>query len=372
MKSKNRPILFTLLVSTFLLGTPALVLARGGGGGGGHGGGGGGGHFGGGGARFGGYGGGYGRGYGGYGGYGRGYGGWGRGYGWGGYPYYGYGLGLGLGVGYGLSAGYGYGYGGYGGYGYGGYGYGGGYGGYGGYGYGYPAYGGYGYDPYYGAGAGYAPNAAPYAGPPATPASPMSAPASISSTKQDLGTLASVKEFAEKGEAAFKSGNYQGAVYAWRHAVVDDPQNGLMTMMLGQALFATGKYEEAAGATQAAMHHLPKEQWGIVVSHYTELYGKTHDYTEQLRALEKAMKSKSDDPALRFLTGFQYAQLGFTEQAIDQLNHAIKLAPRDEMAKQLRDSLRAKITKPSAIPPLPGISSGPELKATPEDSDDEQ
>ncbi len=211
----------------------------------------------------------------------------------------------------------------------------------------------------------------PTPAPPATPASPMSAPASIANPKPEPGTLASVKEFAEKGEAAFKAGNYQGAVYAWRHAVVDDPQNGLLTMMLGQALFATGKFEEAAGATQAAMHHLPKEQWGVVVGHYTELYGKTHDYTEQLRALEKAMKAKSDDPALRFLTGFQYAYLGFADQAIDQLNHAVKLAPHDEMAKQLRDSLRAKLTKPAAIPPLPGIQSGPALKATPRESDDE-
>jgi tetratricopeptide (TPR) repeat protein len=182
---------------------------------------------------------------------------------------------------------------------------------------------------------------------------------------------ASIQDFVEKGETAFKAGNYEGAVYAWRHAAVDDPQNGLLTMMLGQALFATGKYEEAAGATQAAMHHLSKDQWGVVVTHYTQLYGRTQDYTNQLRALEKAMKAKGDDPALRFLTGFQYAYLGFVDQAIDQLDRAIKLAPRDEMAKQLRNEMRAKQMKPAAIPPLPGLSSGPALQPTPRDSDEE-
>ncbi len=340
------------VIFSILLSVPAVTLAHGGGTGGGHGGGGarfggGGGHFAGGG-HYGGHYGGYGRGY-----YGRGYG-YGRG--WGGYPYYGYGLGfgLGLGVGYGL----GYGYGGYGGYS----------------GYGYPAYGyGYGYDPYY-YGTGAAPyypagapaNAAPYAGAVAPPSATTSAPASIAQPEAAIGMAKSTREFAEKGEAAFKSGDYQGAVYAWRHAAVDDPQNGLITMMLGQALFAIGKYDEAAGAIQAAMHRLPKEQWGVVVGHHTELYGKSSDYTAQLRALERAMKSKSEDPALRFLTAFQYAYLGFTDRAIEQLDHAIRLAPRDELSKQLRDTLRAK-TKPAPIPPLPGVSSGPALRPTPQE-----
>src|SRR5262249_22353764 len=60
--------------------------------------------------------------------------------------------------------------------------------------------------------------------------------------------------FPEKGEDAFRDGDYEGAVYYWRHALLDDPQNPVLVMMLGQALFATGVYNEAAGATQAAMH----------------------------------------------------------------------------------------------------------------------
>jgi len=41
------------------------------------------------------------------------------------------------------------------------------------------------------------------------------------------------------------------------------------------------------------------------------------------------------------------------------------------MAKQLRDSLRAKIAKPAAIPPLPGIPTGPALRPTPQESDEQ-
>jgi tetratricopeptide (TPR) repeat protein len=149
-----------------------------------------------------------------------------------------------------------------------------------------------------------------------------------------------------------------------RHAAVDDPNNAVVTLLLGQALFATGRFDEAAGATQAAMRQLSADRWGVVINHYTELYGDTKDYTQQLRALEKAVKEKPDAPALRFLAGFHYAYLGFTQQALDQLERALKLAPRDEMARQLCDDLRARLAKPSIppVPPAPGITSGPEIE----------
>ena len=246
----------------------------------------------------------------------------------------GYGMG-----GYGMG---GYGMGGYGMGGYGGGGYGGGYGGYGGY----NSYGA-GYDPYAGAGAG-------SINPNATAALDVATQNAITPTT--LGAAGS-NAFAEKGEAAFKAGDYNGAVYEWKHAVIDDPKNPVLMMMFGQALFATGKFEEAAGATQMAMHALPKEKWGVVVGNYKDLYGNTQDYTTQLRALEKSVGEKPDNPALRFLAGFHYAYLGHPQHAIDQLDKGLKIAPKDEMAKLLRDEMQAKLPKPIApatpVPTLP-------------------
>jgi cytochrome c-type biogenesis protein CcmH/NrfG len=160
--------------------------------------------------------------------------------------------------------------------------------------------------------------------------------------------------FAEKGESDFKSRNYKGAVYAWKHALIDDPSNGVLTMMLAQGFFATGQYNEAAGATQQAMQLLPKEEWGVVVKNYKELYSNIQDFTDQLRALEKAIKDKPNDPGMRFLAGFQYAFLGYPKEAVDQLDKGLKVAPRDEMAKKLRDEMAAKLPKP-ADPPAPGV-----------------
>jgi tetratricopeptide (TPR) repeat protein len=279
----------------------------------------------------------------GYGGWG--WGGWGLGWGFG-YPGYGYGYygwpGL---IGQGLYS-LGYALGGYGGY------YGGGYG--------------YGYNPYctYGS---YYPM---YAGSTAFYYPGNNYGLAIATTDPNAGALAAnqpaqanpkpatdaenARVFAEKGETDFKSRDYKSAVYAWKHAIIDDPSNGVLTMMLAQGFFATGQYNEAAGATQQAMQILPKEDWGVVVKNYKELYGNIQDFTDQLRTLEKAVKDKPNDPALRFLAGFQYAYLGYPKESVDQLDKGLKIAPRDEMAKKLRDVMVAKLPKPIE-PPNPGL-----------------
>jgi len=223
-------------------------------------------------------------------------------------------LGLGLGLGYGLGVGYGY----------------------GAYGYGYPAY-------YYGGT--YYNNTTVVNTPVVT----------ASNTTTDDVAAAKAREFIDRGEAAFRAGKYDDAVYAFRHAVVDAPQNAVLLLQLSQALFATGKYEEAAGATQAAMRMLPKEEWGAIVSRYPEVYGKSQDYTQQLKSLEKALKHKPKDPALRFLAGYHYGYLGFLKPSIEQLDKVIEIEPRDEMAKKLRDEFKSRlgIVDVPAVPPAP-------------------
>jgi hypothetical protein len=353
-----------------------------------------------------------------YGGYGGFYGGYYGGYGF--YPsYLGFGLGLG-GLGFGLGGyglGYGYGIGSYGygfgypcfvyqpvcayqpyGYGYSGYGYG---------GFGYPNYGsvGYsnlGYGPYASLGStGYSNSAYGYgmgysAAAPANPGTVL--PSASTSTPNPGGSAASTQvasgdsasgiiaalpttaEYAQIGETAFKGRDYKGAVRAWRHGLLDDPENGVLVLMLAQGLFATEQFNEAAGATQLGMNLVPKDKWEIVVKHYRELYGKVEDYTTQLRVLEKAAKEKTDDPALRFLLGYHYAFLGYPKEAAQQLEKCVLLAPQDEMAQKLLSLVNEKLPKkedapapglpadatstlpplnPAAIPPAPAASDKP-------------
>lgn len=279
-------------------------------------------------------------GYGGYGGYGYGggYGNYYRGYGY--YPYrYNYGYRclplLTLGWGYGLGlGGYGLGYGGLGGYGYGG-------------------YGNYGY--------GYSPVTTYYSVPVTGTTVQNVDPATIA----DDGTTNAL-DFAGQGEIDFKAGKYKEAVRDFRHALVDDPENGAYVMLLGQALFANGQYDEAAGATQQAAQMLPQDKWGTVVANYREIYTNIGDYTKQLRTLEKARDEKPDDPAMHFLLGWHYGYLGYPKQAVRELDKTLALAPKDEVAKKVRDAMAEKLPKsdlpadPPAEKPAPPDAKGAE------------
>ena len=166
-----------------------------------------------------------------------------------------------------------------------------------------------------------------------------------------------VGEFAVAGENDFRQGNYQSAVRDLKHAMLDDPNNGTLLLLMSQALFATGSYDEAAGAVQQAMQMLPEDQWGVVVSNFRELYPKVGNYTDQLRGLEKQVKEKPDSPALRFLAGYHYGYLGYPTDAFKQLEKAKALAPQDEMAKKLLEVMAARVAggtdgaKPAAKQP---------------------
>ena len=112
----------------------------------------------------------------------------------------------------------------------------------------------YGYN-YYGYGYGYPGYDTTYA---AAPLDPTLA----------AGDQATAENFTEQGEINFKAAKYQEALRDWQHALVDDPKNGGMMLLVAQTLFALGKYDEAAGATQAAMQMLPEDKWGVIGTNY--------------------------------------------------------------------------------------------------------
>ena len=290
--------------------------------------------------------------------------------------YGGYGLGYGLGFGgfgYGIGNYFG-GYGGFGGCGYYPYRYGYGYRGFPilpllglGWGYGlggygpFCGYGGYGYGDY---GYGYSPIStySSYSTMPLVATTVQSVDPTLADSED---APADALDFAGQGEADFKAGKYKEAVRDFRHALVDDPTNGAYVMLLGQALFASGQYDEAAGATQQGTTMLPPEKWGTVIANYKELYANIQDYTNQLRALEKARDAKPDDPALRFLLGWHYGYLGYPKQAVRELDKTLELAPKDEVAKKVRDAMAEKLPKSELPPPPPAEKPAPpDVKGT--------
>ena len=167
-------------------------------------------------------------------------------------------------------------------------------------------------------------------------------------------------DFATRGEQEFKAGQYDRATKSWKHAVLDDPENGVLLMLLSQSMFAEGKFNEAAGALQRSLMSEDPENWGVVTKNYRELYTNIGDYTTQLRVLEKARKEKPEEPGLRFLLGYHYGYLGYPEDAIVELDKAIELAPEDELSTKLRDAFKDQVAKKSgAKPAAPAVPVAP-------------
>ncbi len=179
---------------------------------------------------------------------------------------------------------------------------------------------GYGYGGYAGYGPGYY-NAAYYA-PTTTQAAQAAPPAA--------------DQYIAAGEQAFKSGQYESAIRSWQHALVEDPANGGVAMMMAQALFAIGQYDAAASAVQVGMQSLEQAQWGNLVKNYRELYPNIQNYSTQLKALEKARDTKPDDPALRFLLGYHFGYLGYPKEAVRELDKCLDRQPQDQAAWKLR------------------------------------
>jgi hypothetical protein len=167
-----------------------------------------------------------------------------------------------------------------------------------------------------------------------TPSSGTSDPAAASS-----------EPFERQGEYAFRARDYMAANRDWQHAVVDDPSNGALAMKLALAMFAVGKYREAAGTTQQVLMLLPQEKWGQAVSDYKKLYANPKDYLDQLKSLARAAADKPNDPALRFLLGFHYGYSGRVADAVRELNKLVQLEPKDQLGRKLRDLMADKTHK---------------------------
>ena len=155
-------------------------------------------------------------------------------------------------------------------------------------------------------------------------------------------------QFAKQGEEAFRAGDYDRAVRAWRHAIVEEPKNASALVMLAQSLFAMAQYDEAAGATQQAMMLLPEDHWLTTATNSKSLYRNTREYLEELSGLEKAVEKDPSDPALRFELGFQYALSDQQDLALLQLDKLIELVPEDQVGHKLRDLVAHKKMKASS------------------------
>ncbi len=63
------------------------------------------------------------------------------------------------------------------------------------------------------------------------------------------------------------------------------------------------------------------------------------DYTDQIRAAEKQRDANPELAPLHLLLGYHFGYLGYPKQAVGELEKAVELAPRDQIAQRLARGL---------------------------------
>ena len=162
-------------------------------------------------------------------------------------------------------------------------------------------------------------------------------------------------EAMEKSRAAFKMGDYPGALKSADEAIAATPDDVTLHEYRALVFLALGKYGEAAGVLNPVLASGPGWGWDTMIA----FYDASSTYDGQLRKLEAWVKGSPDKAEGHFLLGYHYLVCGHMEKAYEQFDKTAKLQPADSIARQLRD-----LTK-SSLPDNGGTDVEPPAKPAP-------
>jgi tetratricopeptide (TPR) repeat protein len=183
-----------------------------------------------------------------------------------------------------------------------------------------------------------------------TEAAPVAQAPSPTSPKTERG----LKKF-DGGLAAFKRGNYQGAVERFNEALRLTPDDPVIHEVRALALFALGDYKSTAATLNALLATSPGMDWTTL----SGLYGNVDDYSQQLRRLEARCQEAPRDAAAQFTLAYHYLVLGYSDEAVQALKAVVAAQPKDATAKHMLEALAPADEKAVAgAPPVPPAPSG--------------
>jgi tetratricopeptide (TPR) repeat protein len=178
------------------------------------------------------------------------------------------------------------------------------------------------------------------------PSEPAAAPASPPSEADAL---------VEKSLAAFKSGDYASALAGLDRAVKLSPKDSVVHEVRALALFALGRYPEAAAVLNAVLAAAPGMDWTTL----SGLYGDVDAYTGQLRKLEDACRENPSNAANYFVLAYHYLVGGHSDLAADCLRVVVREQPGDAVAKRLLDAISPEPAAEAGKPPEPAAGASP-------------
>ncbi len=154
--------------------------------------------------------------------------------------------------------------------------------------------------------------------------------------------------------AAFKSGDYQGALQLDEQALRQSPQDPVIHEVDALCRFAVGDYTGAAAVLNNLMAVAPGMDWTTL----SGLYGDVAAYTTQLRALEAHCRQKPNDAAAHFVLAYHYLVAGHDDTAAEMLRRVVAVQPDDHVAARMLAALSppAESTAASAAPDQPAQS----------------
>jgi tetratricopeptide (TPR) repeat protein len=163
--------------------------------------------------------------------------------------------------------------------------------------------------------------------------------------------------------AKFKAGDYAAALAGCDKAVKLAPKDTVIHEVRALALFALGRYPEAAATLNAVLATAPGMDWTTM----SGLYGSVDAYTTQLRKLEEYCRANPDSAAGHFVLAYHYLVGGYADMATEALKVVVAKQPGDAVAKRLLDALTPPKEESAPTPKTPAEgTSGPAAGGAPE------
>jgi len=130
---------------------------------------------------------------------------------------------------------------------------------------------------------------------------------------------------------AFAQGDLDVALKTISLAALQSPQNQDIHQFHSLVLFAKGEYCKSATVAHVVLEAGPGWTWNTLQA----FYPSPEIYTEQLRRLEHFANDHTSDANVRFLLGYHYLMLNYTDSAQRQLTQLVDIEPRDKLAASI-------------------------------------
>jgi tetratricopeptide (TPR) repeat protein len=147
--------------------------------------------------------------------------------------------------------------------------------------------------------------------------------------------------FAQAARDALEAGQTKAAMTAYRAAVQDGPEEGLILMEFGRFLLGLRRFAEAAKLAEASVRH-GSGGYGGHWLHAQALYGLRR-YTEADAAAAQARAVQPSHPGVINVSANIARKLGRLEEALDFADRHQEVAPDARGSRRRRDELARKL-----------------------------